>query len=82
METGFIIAASADIFCRVTVLPAAISTMATCATPSTVSQTVMNLSDSKEQEPNLILSALIDNGGPVSYWKFRGKKFQKYKKLE
>lgn len=48
-------AASADIFCLVTVFPAERSTMAICW--RAVSQTVMNLSDSNVQEPNLILSA-------------------------
>ena len=65
-DTGFMIAASADILCLVIVLPALRSTMATCATPSAVSQTVINLSDSNEQLPNLILSALIDSGGVAS----------------
>ena len=63
-ETGFMIAASADIFCLVTVLPADKSTMAIC--PRAVSQTVMNLSDSMVHEPNLIFSGCTDRGGAVN----------------
>jgi hypothetical protein len=54
-------AASADIFWRETELPAERSTMAICDCP--VSQTVINLSDSMEQEPNLTFSRGMDKGG-------------------
>lgn len=63
-ETGFIMAASAEIFWRVMLFPADISTMAIWDCP--VSQTVINLSDSKEHDPNLIFSAGIDKGGVES----------------
>jgi hypothetical protein len=66
LETGFMMAASAEIFCLVTELPASKSTMAICCVPPTFSQTVINLSDSNEQEPNFTLSPGIDNGGFVS----------------
>lgn len=64
------IAASAEIFCLVTELPAAISTMAICPTPPTFSQIVINLSDSREQEPNFMFSAGAEIGGCVSYGDF------------
>lgn len=56
LETGFIIAASADILCFVTVLPAVRSTIATCPAPLTVSHAVINFSDSIEHVPILMLS--------------------------
>lgn len=59
-ESGFIIAASAEIFWRDTVLPADKSTMAIWDWP--VSQTVINLSDSMEHDPNLTFSRGIDKG--------------------
>lgn len=61
LDTGFMMAASALIFCRVTVLPLAISTIAIWPKPD--SQTVMNLSDSIEHEPNFTFSNAIDSGG-------------------
>jgi hypothetical protein len=51
-ETGFMIAASADILSFVTALPARRSTIATCP----VSQTVINFSDSIEHVPIFTLS--------------------------
>lgn len=61
LDKGFIIAASAEIFCLETELPAAMSTIAIWDWP--VSQTVMNLSDSIEHEPNLTFSRGMDSGG-------------------
>jgi hypothetical protein len=62
-ELGFMMAASAEIFCLVMVLPAVISIVAICATPPTDSQIVMYLSDSIEHVPNFTFSALTDRGG-------------------
>ena len=63
LELGFMIAASADIFCLVTELPASRSIMQICCTPATFSHTVINLSDSSEQEPNLTFSGGTEIGG-------------------
>jgi hypothetical protein len=60
-------AASAEIFCLVMVLPADKSTMAICCAPAADSHTVMNLSDSMEQEPNLTFSAGTESGGFTNY---------------
>lgn len=64
LERGFIIAASAEIFWRETVLPADRSTMAIWDCP--VSHTVINLSDSIEHDPNLTFSRGIDKGAEES----------------
>ncbi len=60
LDNGFIIAASAEIFWRDTVLPADKSTIAIWDWP--VSQTVINLSDSMEHDPSLTFSRGIDKG--------------------
>lgn len=65
LETGFMMAASADIFCLVMLLPAAKSTIAIW--PNADSQMVMNLSDSIVQDPNLMFSAATLRLGFVSY---------------
>jgi hypothetical protein len=61
LERGFMMAASAEIFWRETVLPADKSTMAIWPWP--VSHTVMNFSDSIEHDPNLTFSRGIESGG-------------------
>ena len=63
LELGFIMAASADIFCLEIEFPAVISMVAICCTPPTDSQIVMYLSDSMEQDPNLTFSGFTDSGG-------------------
>ena len=62
-ELGFMMAASAEIFCLVIVFPAVISIVAICCTPPTDSHMVMYLSDSMEHDPNLTFSGFTDNGG-------------------
>ena len=64
LDSGFMMAASAEIFWRVTALPACKSTMAIWDCP--VSHTVMNRSDSIEQEPNLMFSNGIERGATPS----------------
>lgn len=61
-DTGFMMAASAFIFCLVTVLPAVRSTMATWGDSPASTETI-NFSDSNVVKPNLTASGEIDKGG-------------------
>ena len=62
LDRGFMMAASAEIFWRVTVLPAVMSTMAIWPD----SHPVMYLSDSMAHEPNLMNSPGHEVGGVAS----------------